>query len=162
MTGDGTPVGTRVELFARSSLPSAVARRRDTVIGRLEGLAEDGHIATLDVHTWEKKVPVDGNAFENVVYEAFHEWAGSAGVELSPFFDTRECYSSRTGERGTRLVLPALSVAVYRDDDLQSVYPHSTATDARTVMDCLHALESGHGQRDEDPDTERRPVEAAD
>jgi hypothetical protein len=166
MTGHQTPARTRVELFARSSLPSVAAQRRDTVTRRLEQLADVGHVSTVSVHTWQKKVPVEGDALENVLYETFSEWATDVGIGLEPFFDTRECFSRQTGERGTKLVLPAISLAVYRDDDLQSVYPHSTPTGARTVMDCLNALESGKSEPDDesdtDPETEESLVEAAD
>lgn len=162
MTDTGMPAGTRVELFARSSLPSVAARRRDTIRTRLERLTADGHVSSVTVHTWNAKVPAEGTAFENLVYDSFSDWAADGAVDLEPFFDTRECFSHQTGERGTKLVLPALSLAVYRDDTLQSVYPHSTPTGARTVMDCLQALESGHPDRDDDQDTERRLAEASD
>lgn len=164
MTGHRTPGRTRVELFARSTLPSVAAQRRDTVTRRLERLADEGHVATVTVHTWEKKVPVEGTTLENMLYETFTEWATDVGVDLDPFFDTRECYSWQNGERGTKLVLPAISLAVYRDDTLQSVYPHSTPNGARTVMDCLNALESSRHEPDHDTDTETEEplVDAAD
>lgn len=162
MTDTGIPAGPRVELFARSSLPSVVARRRDTVQTRLERLAADGHVSSVTVHTWDTKVPVEGNAFENLLYDSFGDWATDCAVDLAPFFDTRECFSRQTGERGTKLVLPALSLAVYRDETLQSVYPHSTPTGARTVMDCLQALESGRPEGDDDQNRDRRLAEASD
>jgi hypothetical protein len=47
-----------------------------------------------------------------------------------------------TGDRGERLVLPALCIAIYRDGRLQTVYPHSTPQGSRTVLDCLNAIET--------------------
>jgi hypothetical protein len=55
-----------------------------------------------------------------------------------------------TGERGDRLVLPALCVAIYRNETLQTVYPHSTPQGSRTVLDCLDAIETV--ETDPDPD----------
>jgi hypothetical protein len=161
MNGDGTPDGTRVELFARESLPEAGARRRDSVTGRLQRLATEGYVNQLNIHTWENKVPVDGDALENQLYDRFRAWAVDVGVDLEPFFDTRECYSYRTGDRGEQVVLPALCIAVYRDGDLQSVYPHSTNADSRSVMDCLHALESGRRGFTEETERDDPPIEPA-
>lgn len=161
MTGDGTSDGTRVELYARSSLPEVATRRRDKVAGRLTELAEEGHVSQIEIHNWENKVPLDAENHELDQYEEFATWADDVGVELSPFFDTRQCYSMSSGERGERLVMPALCLAVYRDETLQSVYPHSTNEGSRSVMDCLRAIESArrrtpdeHG-RPESPDDEQ-------
>jgi len=142
MTGHGNGAGIRVESYARSSLPRVAERRRATVEQRLEGLVGAGHVTALDTATWEKKVPLDEPSPERRRYEAFESWADDVGVSLQPFFDTRDCYSMETGERGEWLVLPALCVAIYREDRLQTVYPHSTPQGARTVLDCLTAIET--------------------
>ncbi|MFB6165365.1 MAG: HTH domain-containing protein [Haloarculaceae archaeon] len=155
MTADGSTAGSRVELYARSSLPEVATRRRDQVAGRLRQLATEGHVSEVEIHTWEKKVPCDGDSDELALYEEFSEWADETGVDLAPFFDTRLCYSSETGERGERIVLPALCVAVYRDDVLQSVYPHSTNDGSRSVMDCLRAIESARRGSPADASEER-------
>lgn len=138
MTGEGI----RVELFARSSLPTVAQRRRATVEQRLEELVDVGHVDELASTTWAKKVPLGEPSAEHRQYEAFTAWADDIGVSLHPFFDTRDCYSMETGERGEWLVLPALCIAIYRDDRLQTVYPHSTPRGSRTVLDCLTAIET--------------------
>ncbi|MFB6179505.1 MAG: HTH domain-containing protein [Halorientalis sp.] len=142
MTGDGRSTGTRVELYARKTLPKVATKRRDEVATRLNELASAGHVSQVEIHSWNKKVPHDVACHEQTLYETFTEWADEVGVDLAPFFDTRNCYSMETGDRGDRLVLPALCLAVYRDDTLQSVYPHSTNDGSRSVMDCLRAIES--------------------
>jgi len=162
MTGNGTMEGVRVELYARSSLPSVAERRRETVENRLEGMAEEGHVATVGTETYRKKVPVDDPSPERSLYREFETWASEVGVDLDPFFETRECYSMETGERGQRLVLPALCIAIYRDDRLQTVYPHSTPQGSRSVMDCLNAIETVEtDSRDGTDERERDPIEAA-
>jgi hypothetical protein len=150
MSGHGTQEGVRVELYARSSLPSVAQRRRETVERRLEDLVGAGHVGALETETWDKKVPLDEPTFERARFEEFEEWASEVGVSLDPFFDTRDCYSMETGERGDRLVLPALCVAIYRNETLQTVYPHSTPQGSRTVLDCLDAIETV--ETDPDPD----------
>jgi hypothetical protein len=140
MTGNGSSTGTRVELFARASLPEVAARRRDEVAGRLERLAGEGHVDDVTIHTWTKKVPLSGESDGPTRYDRFSAWAETTGVSLEPFFDTRRCYSAETGERGTWLVRPVLCLAVYRDGDLDAVYPHSTDEGSRSVLDCLNAI----------------------
>ncbi|MFD1588679.1 HTH domain-containing protein [Halorientalis brevis] len=151
MSGDGTTEGTRVELYARSSLPEIAEKRRDQIATRLDELANAGHISQVEIHNWRKKVSLTADCREQTRYEAFTEWADEVGVDLAPFFDTRTCYSMDSGEKGERLVLPALCLAVYRDGTLQSVYPHSTNDGSRSVMDCLRAIESAR-RRTPDPD----------
>lgn len=159
MTGHGTREGIRVELYARSSLPTAAERRRATVERRLENLADAGHVTQLETETWETKVPLDESSPEWDRYDEFADWADEVGVSLEPFFDTRDCYSMTTGERGERLVLPALCIAIYRDDRLQTVYPHSTPQGSRSVLDCLNAIET---VETEPRDFERRPADDSD
>jgi hypothetical protein len=142
MSADGSTDGTRVELYARSSLPTVATRRRDEIAGRLKELAETEHVSQVAIHNWQKKVPLAKSSRELELHETFETWAEEVGVSLGPFFETRECYAMDTGEKGERLVMPALCLAVYREDRLQSVYPHSTNDGARTVMDCLNAIET--------------------
>lgn len=146
MTGDGSTAGTRIELFARSTLPEVASRRRDQVAARLEQLAADGHVTDVTVETWERKVPLSENHDELTRYDRFRTWADETGVSLDPFFDTRTCYSMETGDRGEWLVLPALCLAVYRDGELDAVYPHSTNDGSRSVLDCLNAIEAAPGR----------------
>jgi hypothetical protein len=146
MIGNGSTAGTRVELYARSSLPEVASRRRDAVAGRLEQLADGGHVDDVAIRTWDKKVPLSSGRDELSAYDRFQDWADETGVSLEPFFDTRSCYSMESGERGEWLVLPALCLAVYRDGDLDAVYPHSTNDGSRSVLDCLHAIEAAPGR----------------
>lgn len=152
MSGDGTRSGTRVELYARGSLSEVAGKRRDQVATRLNELASTGHISQVEIHNWTKKVPLDAESRERTLYEQFSEWADAVGVELRPYFHTRTCYSMDSGAKGERLVLPVLCLAVYRDETLQSVYPHTANDGPRSVMDCLRSIESAR-QRAPDADT---------
>jgi hypothetical protein len=146
MPGNGSTEGTWIELFARSSLPEVAARRRDEVAGRLQRLADDGHVDDVTIHSWEKKVPLADASESDDRYDRFTAWAEETGVSLAPFFDVRSCYSMETGERGEWLVRPVLCLAVYREGDLDAVYPHSTGDGSRSVLDCLRAIEAARGR----------------
>lgn len=142
------PDGTvRVELFVRSSVPSVARERQAAAIERLYAL--DDSIDAVGVRSWEKRIPIDAHGDRREthhVYETLLDWACEHGVELRPFFETRECYSSITGESHTALVLPVMCLAVYEDDRLHGVYPHADADRTYAVGDALDALESDEGR----------------
>jgi hypothetical protein len=145
MGAQSLPEGNaQLELFVRSSVPAAARESQSTVRDRLRALEADGSIEAATVRTWEKRVPVDETASEREThrtYAAFEEWARGRGVRLCPFFDTRECHSSITGESHTALVLPMMSLAVYDGDRLSAVFPHADDDRAYTVREALDALE---------------------
>lgn len=135
---------TRAELFVRSDLPTPVQHCRESAVSRLEQLVERNALAEFSVASWAKRVPVAGDSdvgsFERERYETFTSWARTAGVSLSPFFDTRECYSWTTGDRQTQLVLPAACLALYVDDELVGVAPHVDGSGTVGIQDCLERL----------------------
>jgi len=141
MMPDPTREGQRrVELFVREDLPGPIRERRRDLRVALEALTADGAIDSYSVCMWAKRRPIGGGdaAATDV---SFGEWACAAGVELSPFFDTRECYSPTTGQRDEWLIRPALCLAVYEAEDLVAVYPHRDADGrTRTVADGIASL----------------------
>lgn len=136
--------GVHVELYARETLPSPARGRREHVEARLTELSAGGAIASFDVATWPKRVPCGGDADPEVRdrYLAFEAWAGERDVRLTPFFGARECYSMATGDRGNWVVLPALCLAVYEDESLRAVYPHTDGDTYRSVLSGLRSLET--------------------
>ena len=136
---------TRAELFARSDLPAPAQKCRENIASRLEGLVTDDVLASFAVTSWAKRVPLAGEdpvaGFERRLYERFLAWARDAGVRLSPFFDTRECYSAVTGDRQTELVLPAACLALYdANDELVAVVPHGDGPRSVSIRECLNRL----------------------
>lgn len=129
----------RAELFLRGSVPAAARDPQSSLADRLERLAAADRLDAVETHTWPKRVPVD-EARLRERYEAFTDWAAEADADLTPFFDTRECYSWSTGERYRALVLPLACLAVYEDGDLRAVYPHDDGETVRTVEDGVEAL----------------------
>ncbi|WP_277541224.1 HTH domain-containing protein [Haloarcula laminariae] len=138
------PQTRRAELFVRADLPTLSEKRRAAVEKRLQELQCAGAIDATETTVWEKRVPVaDDDCPEQTRYEEFLDWAIEAGATLSPFFDTRLCYSWETGEKRTELVLPALCLAVYEDDDLVQVAPFARGGTPHSIEECLDDLESG-------------------
>lgn len=150
---------TRAELYVRGGLPKPVRQCRRTSERRLAELTASGILEEVSVSSWAKRVPIDrGDTLERTCYDAFSAWADDEGVRLRPFFDTRECYSTKTGEKRQELVVPALCLALYDEDDaLVCVAPHADETSTVTIADCLDWL---HDVADDDEAT--AAVEPAD
>jgi len=134
----------RAELFVRESLPTPSEQRRGAVENRLQDLECGGAIDTFETTTWEKRVPVaDEECAERGRYEEFRDWAAEAGATLAPFFDTRLCYSWATGEKRRELVMPALCLAIYEDDELVQVAPFARGGTPHSIEECLDDIEAG-------------------
>lgn len=147
---------TRITVFAREEPPTPARERIASVRGRLRQLADDGVVADLREREWPSRVPADGPERPEVaIYREFAEWADGVGVTLDPYFHTRVCYQPGTTTRGEWLVLPVLSLAIYRDGRLARVYPHAKGGRHRTVQDGLDALGAGR-----DPDRRDRELVA--
>jgi len=155
-----THCGTRARLHVRETLPTPVRGRRERVTDRLSTLVAEGALAEYEAETWDKRIPADGSGDRDTqdAYLAYSQWAEEAGVSLSPFFETRECYSWQTGERGTWMVLPALCLSVYEDDELVAVYPHRDGDTYESVWSGIDSLDPAEGS----PDDETELVAPAD
>jgi len=144
MSNTECPTNRRAELFVRSDLPWPSKKRHSAVERRLQELQCAGAIDEYDTTIWEKRVPVTGeDCEERNRYDEFRGWATEAGACLAPFFDTRLCYSMHTGEKRQELVMPALCLALYEDDELVQVAPFASGSMTHSIEDCLDDLESG-------------------
>jgi hypothetical protein len=130
-----------VVLYERSELPPPAQDRANAVYERLTELQEGGHIDEVSREQWEKRVPV-GDCEDDVqdTYLSFTSWADTEGVRLTPFFQTRECFSPSEGEHTDWLVMPAFCLGIYDDSGVAAVYPHGDETGTKTVEDGLQAL----------------------
>jgi hypothetical protein len=138
------PPARRAELFIRADLPTPSERRQAAVESRLQQLRCAGAVDDYETTVWDKRVPVaDADCPERSRYEEFRDWATDAGATLSPFFDTRLCYSWTTGEKRTELVMPALCLALYEDDTLVQVAPFARGGTPHSIESCLDDLEAG-------------------
>jgi hypothetical protein len=127
--------------FTRSELPPPARSRAENVYERLLEFRDGGHIDRVERTEWVKRAPV-GDCDRDIrdTYLAFTEWASDRGVSLTPFFDTRECFSREAGEMTDWLVMPAFCLVVYTDEDICAVYPHADGEETLTVDDGLQAL----------------------
>lgn len=142
MSNTECPQTRRAELFVRADLPKPSERRLTAVERRLQDLQCKGVFDAVETTVWNKRIPVEGSDCpERSLYNEFSAWASEAGACLAPFFDTRECYSFETGQKQTELVLPAICLAVYEDDELVQVAPFARGGSPRSVEECLDDLE---------------------
>lgn len=133
-----------VVLYERGELPPPAADRADHVGERLEDIADRGHVGAVHREEWDKRAPLhDCDDDLRDTYLAFESWADERGVRLTPFFQTRECYSPDEGEHTDWLVMPAVCLAVYDEDGVAAVYPHADDTGSMTVDDGLQSLLEG-------------------
>ena len=132
----------RATLFVRESLPTPATRSSQTIIARLERLEAEGLLAEFGVTSWAKRLPLDASEPGGQLdrYNEFCDWARERNARLTPFFDTRECYSMETGEKRTELVFPAICLAVYEDGELEIVTPHADGDETASVHDCLDRI----------------------
>lgn len=126
----------RVELVVRDDLPNPIESRLERLSDRLDQLVAASDIDSYTIRRWSKHQSFDAAASR---YHTFREWAADAGVQLSPGFDSRACYSMATGECEQSLVVPVACLAVYDGDAIDAVYPH-VGTEPRTIEDGLDVL----------------------
>lgn len=98
----------------------------------------------ISIETWPNTVRV-GDTCQNhalEAYEQFQAWADDADVSLRPGFKYRERKTLVSSESEMVLVLPVRCLALYVDDTLAGVAPHSNGNTVYTVEDALATLPS--------------------
>jgi hypothetical protein len=138
---------TRAELFLRDSVPIAATTEQSRILGRLQALAAAGVVAALSVQRWPHRVTVGDTQArrEFALCREFEAWADAHGVRLAPAFERHDCHNSFTDSHYRTAVLPVVCLALYDDDDLVALYPHTCETGIRTVLDGISMLEAESG-----------------
>ena len=138
-----------VTLFVRADPALGCERQKQAVLEKLETLKAEDQIAAYDVHIWSKAIRLRGPLEETTYYqrvlghiEAFQQWADQEPVRLNPAFKLQTVDCEITDETYRVLSLPSICIAVYEDDELCAVYPHSTEDGCRTAGGCLKELEA--------------------
>lgn len=134
---------THVKLYLRDSVPAVARDEQQKAVGRLQALEAAGIIDSFTVENWPSRVT---NGTPDTVpalatYEGFDAWAHQHGASMRPAFDRHECHSLYTGGRFTTTVFPVMSLAVYENGRLSTVYPHARHGRPMTVIDGLAVLE---------------------
>lgn len=129
--------------------PSGLNPPQTEVIDRLRTLTDDGPIAELDVDIWGASMGItqddrDPRDTRETVAE-FKQWADEQGCTLRPAFEWRSAASKDDAEeQHGRIVTPLITLAVYTEEGLQAVYPHShgDGKEVCTIRDGIEALGS--------------------
>ena len=130
-------------LLVRNDLPPPALERARSMETRLDDLESRGILEVVRRTSWEKRVPIaDCDAGVRDTYLSFEAWATDAGARLTPFFQTRECYTRDGSDTTDWLVVPAVTLAVYEEGELAAVYPHASGEETRSVEDGLAVLEA--------------------
>lgn len=134
----------RVDVFLRGSVPFDARARQLVILARLQALRARGLIDEVRIDTWANRI-TDSQAETELARTAlagFERWATAHHASLTPGFQSHECYSGFTGQRFRTTVFPVVCLAVYDDERLVAVYPHSTESGCVTALDGLALLEA--------------------
>ena len=104
--------------------------------GVLDG--KDDSIAELDVDMWGSSMGITQTKHRNPVdmsdtVAEFRQWADMNGYTLQPAFEWRSAGSADAGER--QIVTPLITLALYRGERLEAVYPHVDGNEVNTIHD---------------------------
>lgn len=132
----------RVELRVRERTPACVADVIETVTDRLRRL-EGGEVDDVRVECWGQRRLGAPEESITATIEEYREWAEQHGYSLGPAFRRRETGSLLSQGSRSEVVVPAISLSVYEDGELQCVTPCSDGSATYTVEECLEALEAG-------------------
>lgn len=134
----------RVAVYLRESVPLAARSRQLAVLGRLRALESRGVIDEVTVETWANHVTdLDPLAAGQLTaFSGFETWARTHDSDIHPAFDAHDCVCSFTDTSFRRTTFPVVCLAIYVDDELLTVYPHSGPHGTRTVSDGLAILEA--------------------
>ena len=137
--------GTAVDLCVRS-LSAAVQPLLDETLARLREAEEVARVNVVVVGrsfdpTGAAAATDTGRALADRI-ESFRAWGRENGASLEPFF---EAYTvgQLTGETCTRVDLPTVTLAEYRDDELAFVAPCRLGGTRHTVLDRATRLAAG-------------------
>ncbi|ADB63578.1 hypothetical protein Htur_4810 (plasmid) [Haloterrigena turkmenica DSM 5511] len=129
-----------VEAYVR---PDGLVEPIDTKIDALHRLDAADHIDNLVIHAWPAAITLtDQPPYSNAIdaFQQMEMWAGEHGGSIQPPFSVRTSTSTFTNEIKTTLRTPMMCLAVYVEEQLASVFPHSRGDDHHGVMDAIAAL----------------------
>lgn len=137
-----------VTLYVRSFSPPGLRSRQVDIIERLAAYEANGTVDDYSVEVWGRQVPTADDcrsATSRRIHErieSFREWAATHGRALEPFFTTETIRSRITAETHTRVVLPAMTLVEYVDDEIRFISPSTDGETVTTVADRLDRLDT--------------------
>lgn len=118
----------------------------DDHVETLQELETEGVVDEVVFRSWPDEVRLDAEepAHEAVDrYERFRRWAARNDVSVRPPFETRSRTSPVSDGPREVLVTPLCCLAVYVDDRLVGVYPHSADGETYTAEGAVDELRDG-------------------
>lgn len=168
MNTDSTEERVTLDLHVRSLAPRAGHAQQESVIERLDELEAGGYIDEFTVNVWGRQISLstaaartDAGQFVLDRVDEFRAWAAETDRSVDSFFETRRVESEITDQEYAALVLPVLTLAEYRDDELAYVAPCTDGETVVTVEDRIDVLETTR-VTDVIDDAERDPLVATD
>lgn len=140
--------GIHVDLWLRENPPYCVRDVQEETYEKLQPLQENGIIASFSCYLWTnietspRKTSTEHAAICCEKIAEFEDWANGHGYTLRPGFQTREISAMLTDETREEFVPPILCLAVYKDNTLEAVFPHTDGECVRTVADGVEHLEA--------------------
>lgn len=122
----------------------------------MERIEEGDSVDSVDVSVWSPEVPVIDESPAVEAYRRFSDWADRQGVAVEPPFERRQRRSRILGETGEVIVTPSVCLAVYLDDTLLAVFPHTDDGGTVTVEDGLRELDVDRRAVIREEDLEKR------
>lgn len=137
----------RVELYLRSLAPRATYERQETVLDRLDALAEQGRVESVSSTVWGDRICPSAALNHETGHAVLDDigrlraWADEHDASLAPFFEEREVNS--LAERAhTVIVPPVLCLTIHDGEGIRGVFPCVRGTETHTVADGLELLEN--------------------
>lgn len=115
----------------------------DRQVETLRACESEGSVDTMLLRSWPDKVTVSqGSSDREVlrVVDRFEEWADERGVTVRPPFKRRTVSSPVTDETKEVLVTPLICLALYHDERLIGVFPHSAGDETYTTTEAIAEL----------------------
>ncbi|MEF8778011.1 MAG: HTH domain-containing protein [Natronomonas sp.] len=148
MTDHESAERLRAVVWLRDPSPPPDDPRR-AVLSRLRELDSTGDLSDVSVQIWGKSVAASGTKIRDTDRPVrkrvadFRRWAERHDRSLEPAFEWCDRATILSEERTEVVRLPLVCVAIYDDDRLIGVFPHSTGDGTETVDDCLDRIETG-------------------
>lgn len=133
----------RIELRVRHAVQPPVQDRIAEVRAQLGQLAATGDIAAVDVEVWGNCIdldPANQSTDGYQTYIEFAEWAAEKGYKLGPAFRLHRRSSLISDEDYLVVTVPLVSLALYENETVRAVYPHTRGDEVKTITDGLREL----------------------
>lgn len=138
----------RIEVFVRSLAPDTARPQQDDLIQRLQALASENEIESIDFYVTGDCVcestaaaETDTGQFLLDRFQQFEAWASESGVDLVGFrercVDSALSMTTVTGHQ-----FPRITIAVFVDDELSLVTPYTEDNTHHSAAELVETLES--------------------